>query len=208
MVDSAAFARNERGAGPVDSVGVRDRILGAARSEFAARGFGAASVRTIAERAGTTAAMINYYFGGKQALHDSVVAEAQGRLFARLNAAAAGGERDGLPVRLALAYFDFLVEERELQRLLLRQMLDRSDHLRERASEIVGPLRVLLERYFGDREVAHQYATSVFGAISGYFVYEPVLGALLGDDPLAPEMLQARRRHIEELTRWIERRES
>jgi len=188
-----------------DLEGVRERILAAARAEFAARGFGAASVRTIAERAGATAAMINYYFGGKQALYDTVVAEAQGRLFARLDRAGREGGSEGLPVRLALAYFDFLVEERELQRLLLRQMLDRGDHLRERAPEIVGPLATLLEQHFGDRAVAHQYAMSVFGAISGYFIYEPVLGAFLGRDPMSREMLAARRRHVAELTTLIER---
>ncbi|MBE7484694.1 MAG: TetR/AcrR family transcriptional regulator [Polyangiaceae bacterium] len=185
--------------------GVRQRILAAARAEFASRGFGAASVRTIAERAGATAAMINYYFGGKQALYDTVVAEAQGRLLARLSAAVGSGERDGLPVRLALAYFDFLVEERELQRLLLRQMLDRGDDLREHADDIAGPLAALLERHFGDRAVARQFAISVFGAIAGYFVYEPVLGAVLGRDPMSAESVAARRRHVEELVSLIER---
>lgn len=188
-----------------DPAGVRARIRAAARREFAARGFGAASVRTIARKAGATAAMINYYFGGKQALYDDVVADAQGRLLARLGAAVARGGSDGLSVRLALAYFDFLVEERELQKLLLRQMLDRTDQVRERAADIVGPLRALLEEHFGDRKVAHQYAVSVFGAISGYFLYEPTLGAFLGEDPLSPESLAVRRRHIEELTTSIER---
>ncbi len=187
------------------SDGVRQRILAAARAEFASRGFGAASVRTIAERAGATAAMINYDFGGKQALYDTVVAEAQGRLLARLSAAVGSGERDGLPVRLALAYFDFLVEERELQRLLLRQMLDRGDDLREHADDIAGPLAALLERHFGDRAVARQFAISVFGAIAGYFVYEPVLGAVLGRDPMSAESVAARRRHVEELVSLIER---
>ncbi len=149
--------------------------------------------------------MINYYFGGKQALYDTVVAEAQGRLLARLSAAVGSGERDGLPVRLALAYFDFLVEERELQRLLLRQMLDRGDDLREHADDIAGPLAALLERHFGDRAVARQFAISVFGAIAGYFVYEPVLGAVLGRDPMSAESVAARRRHVEELVSLIER---
>jgi AcrR family transcriptional regulator len=187
------------------SDGVRERILGAARREFAARGFGAASVRTIAERAGATAAMINYYFGGKQALYDTVVAEAQGRLLGRLSAAVGSGEREGLPVRLALAYFDFLVEERELQRLLLRQMLDRGEDLRQHAGDIAGPLAALLERHFGDRADARQFAISVFGAIAGYFVYEPVLGAVLGRDPMSAESVTARRRHVEELVSLIER---
>ena len=193
-------ARDGAPATPDD--GVRKRIFAAARAELAASGFAAASVRTIAERAGTTAAMINYYFGSKRALHDMVVAEAQEQLFSRLAAAVAEGP-ERLPTRLALAYFDFLVEERDLQRLILRQMLDRPPSLR--AGDMVGPLRALLEQTFGDREVARQYAISVFGAISGYFVYEPVLGALLGDDPSSRERLAARRRHIIELTSLIER---
>lgn len=185
--------------------GVRERIVGAARGEFADRGFGAASVRSIAERAGTTAAMINYYFGGKQALYDSVVAEAQSRLLARLGAAVADGGRDGLPVRLALAHFDFLVEERDLQRLLLRQFMDSGDVVRGRAAAIVVPLRELLEQHFGDGEGARDLAISVFGAISGYFIYEPVLGAFLGEDPMSPARLALRRRHVAELTSLLER---
>ncbi len=187
------------------SDGVRERILSAARAEFAQRGLGAASVRTIAQRAETTAAMINYYFGGKQALYDNVVADAQGRLFARLAAAIAAGGREGLPVRLALAHFDFLVEERELQRLLLRQMLDQGDAVRERSEVIVGPLTKLMHEHFGDRDEAREIAISVFGAISGYFIYEPVLGVFLGQDPLSPARLAARRRHVAELTMLLER---
>lgn len=187
------------------SDGVRERILSAARAEFAQCGFGAASVRTIAQRAETTAAMINYYFGGKQALYDTVVADAQGRLFARLAAAIAAGGREGLPVRLALAHFDFLVEERELQRLLLRQMLDQGGAVRERSEALVGPLTRLMHEHFGDRDAARELAVSMFGAISGYFIYEPVLGAFLGQDPLSPERLAARRRHIADLTMLLER---
>lgn len=185
--------------------GVRDRILAAARAEFAERGFGAVSVRSIAERAGATAAMINYYFGGKQALYDTVVAEAEKGLLRSLVAAVSAGGREGLPRRLAVAYFDFLVHERQLQRLLLRQMLDHGEEVRKRATEIVGPLRQLLEENFADRRLADQYAVSVFGAISGYFLYEPVLGAFLGGEPLSPESLAARRNHVAELASLFER---
>ncbi len=191
---------------PSDLDGVRERILDAARGEFADHGFGAASVRTIAQLAGVTAAMINYYFGGKQGLYETVVAEAQSRLLDRLAEAISRGGRDGLPKRLALAYFDFLVEDRQLQRLLLRQVIDQGEQVRERAGVIVGPLRRLLEENFGDRQVADQYAVSVFGAISGYFLYEPMLGAFLDrGDPLSPESLAKRRCHVGELASLIER---
>src|SRR4051794_21503878 len=43
-------------------------LLDAARVEFAERGYEGATVRRIAERAGVDAAMVNHWFGGKEAL--------------------------------------------------------------------------------------------------------------------------------------------
>ena len=186
--------------------GVRQRILAAARVEFAAHGLAAASVRTLAERAGVTAAMINYYFGGKAGLHDAVVAEAQARLYGRLAAVAGCGEETGsIPVRLALAYFDFLVEERDLQRILLRQVLDQGGDPHPRAPDWVAPLRQLLATHFSSRADAVDLALSLFGAISAYFIYQPVLGSFLGEDPLGRARLAARRRHVAALVSWMER---
>ncbi|MBW2461853.1 MAG: TetR/AcrR family transcriptional regulator [Deltaproteobacteria bacterium] len=180
-----------------ETEGVRDRILDAAREELALRGFQASSVRTIGENAGVTAAMINYYFGGKRALYDAVVAEAQGRLHARLGAALAEGPS---APRLAGAYFDFLAEEPQMQRLLLREVLDGGV---DQFPEMLRPLRALLTEHFGGDRAVHA-ALSLFGAIAGYFIYEPVLGELLGEDPLSPDALARRRSHIIELASKIE----
>ena len=46
----------------------RAALLAAARVEFAERGYDSATVRRIAERAGVDAAMVNHWFGGKEAL--------------------------------------------------------------------------------------------------------------------------------------------
>lgn len=186
-------------------VAVRDRVLAAARDEFAARGLHAASVRTIGKGAGVTAAMVNYYFGGKRALYDAVVAEAQGRLMVRLSEALKGPAKIGAPARLAGAYFDFLAEEGQLQRLLLRQVLDRDEKVREITAQFVRPLRALLEAHFGASEAAVQGAISLFGAVAGYFLYEPVLGPFLDDDPLSPDGLASRRRHVIQLASMLEK---
>jgi AcrR family transcriptional regulator len=141
--------------------------------------------------------MINYYFGSKRALYDQVVAEAQARLHARLGATLADGPS---APRLAAAYFDFLAEDRLMQRLILREVLDgEGEHL----SELVRPLRALLTEHFGG-ETAVQSAISLFGAIAGYFIYEPALAGLLGRDPLSPTALAERRRHVIELAATIE----
>jgi AcrR family transcriptional regulator len=46
----------------------RELLLDAARTVFAERGYDGATVRLIAERAGVDAAMVNHWFGGKDAL--------------------------------------------------------------------------------------------------------------------------------------------
>src|SRR3989442_463610 len=45
------------------------RILEAAKAEFGAKGFAAARVSDIADRAGVNKQLISYYFGGKEGLY-------------------------------------------------------------------------------------------------------------------------------------------
>jgi AcrR family transcriptional regulator len=51
----------------------RGALLDAARAEFTDRGFDGATVRTIAQRAGVDAAMVNHWFGGKDGLFVSAM---------------------------------------------------------------------------------------------------------------------------------------
>ena len=57
--------RRGRRAGGDDT---RAQLLAAAREVFAERGFDGATVRSIAERAGVDAAMVNHWFGSKEGL--------------------------------------------------------------------------------------------------------------------------------------------
>jgi len=54
------------------SVTTRERILDAAELLFAEKGFHAVSVRDITRAAGVDVALVNYHFGGKQLLFESV----------------------------------------------------------------------------------------------------------------------------------------
>lgn len=63
--DADAPRRRGRRPGRVDT---RAQLLDAARVEFAERGYDGATVRAIADRAGVDAAMVNHWFGGKEAL--------------------------------------------------------------------------------------------------------------------------------------------
>jgi AcrR family transcriptional regulator len=184
---------------------VRERIVGAAKTEFAAHGLRGSSVRSIAARAGVTGAMVNYYFGSKRRLYDMIVQEAQARLSARMSEALTAGEEVDLPARLIAAYFDFLSEEGEFQRLLLREVLDRGHDVPAFTQKYIAPLRLLFEDLFGSDDRAFQTAVTLFGAVAGYFIYEPVLTELTGASAMAEESLTRRRRHVMELATLLAR---
>ncbi len=63
----ATAPRRRRGRRP-GGEDTRSSVLAAARAEFAEHGFDGATVRAIAVRAGVDPAMVNHWFGGKEAL--------------------------------------------------------------------------------------------------------------------------------------------
>lgn len=184
---------------------VRAAILEAARTEFAAHGEHGASVRDIGRRAGVTAAMINYYFGGKKRLYRTLVDEGQQRLATRLATALAGRAEGELAAALAGAYFDFLAEEPETQRLLARLVLDQGEGFPTYAQRYIEPLRAAVASRTDVDDDTIEAAISLFGAIAGYFLYAPVVGGLLGEDPLSADRLARRRRHVIELAALVQR---
>ena len=53
--------------------GVSEKIIACAKAEFLQKGFGEASLRTIAAKAGTTTGSIYSRFGGKEGLFGAIV---------------------------------------------------------------------------------------------------------------------------------------
>ena len=70
----APFARRRRPAQPrLRGAATRERILDAAEELFARRGYHGVSIRDITRDAGVDVALVNYHFGTKEALLDSVL---------------------------------------------------------------------------------------------------------------------------------------
>jgi TetR/AcrR family transcriptional regulator len=63
----------------------RQKILDAARSEFAEKGFDGARVEKIAHRAKINKAMIFYYFGSKEGLYREILKQVLGGIFKRIS---------------------------------------------------------------------------------------------------------------------------
>ncbi|MFI9206132.1 TetR family transcriptional regulator [Streptomyces sp. NPDC053048] len=89
-------ARTETGGGP----GARERILTAARAEFAEHGYDKASIRGIARAAGVDPALVHHYFGPKEKIFAAAVEQAVAPAFSA-PAAVTEGPPEGAGERLA-----------------------------------------------------------------------------------------------------------
>lgn len=114
----------------------RDRIFDAAAHIFAVKGFHAATIDEIAERAHVGKGTIYLYFSGKQALFEEMVEKAVAEHLAELERAAgvSTGEVEQRLVSVAIGHFEFLIRRSELARLLMReaQVMAVSGRLRDR----------------------------------------------------------------------------
>ncbi|MEU6229421.1 TetR family transcriptional regulator [Streptomyces sp. NPDC047042] len=87
-----------------DAPAARDRILTAAREEFAERGYEKTSVRGIAKSAGVDSALVHHYFGTKEQVFEASIEVAVGPLLSAPGSIAEG-PLDGVGERLARFFF-------------------------------------------------------------------------------------------------------
>jgi TetR/AcrR family transcriptional regulator len=170
----------------------QDRILEAARGEFAQHGF-AARLQDIAERAGLTHPTLLYHFGSKERLYAAVIEDAMHDWAAMTDSLVAvapvGFERVAALVRAGMEFFathhDFVVIWR-------REAIEGGGRLEDAMAEHMRPF---LERAvaFLEREVAAgrlrahdplELVQIVYGAVSTYFSDAGFRARLSGEDPL------------------------
>ncbi|MFE6713687.1 TetR family transcriptional regulator [Streptomyces sp. NPDC057695] len=139
-------SRTEEDSGP----GARERILEAARAQFAERGYDKTSVRGIAKAAGVDAALVHHYFGTK----DEVFAAAIEVSFepATVVPAIVNGPRETIGERLARFFIG--VWENPVSRAPLLAIV-RSALTHEAAAKVLRTfvLRRLLERIADELDV-------------------------------------------------------
>lgn len=182
--------------------GRRGEILDAAASVFADKGYDNGSMRDIARRVGVSEPALYRHFAGKQALFETFIRAAAGRLrseaFALIDGAEAGQLRDYLCAALE--------DRRRTLRLygpILRTVISAAGHhpgfLELYRREIVDPIRARLTAKAGEIDsacgVVDGDATragrvrSVMALFVGYFVTSMVL-ADAPDDAIAEAFLR------------------
>ncbi|MGL4316625.1 MAG: TetR/AcrR family transcriptional regulator [Pseudomonas sp.] len=129
-----------------DSQAQRQQLLAIATEAFAYNGIQATSLRTIAERAGVTPALLNYYFGNKQKLVEAMVEE---RFLPLIQRASEGLQQAGDDPQALVAVFirdlsRTMAEHPWVSQLWVREILCDGGQLREQLMSRVAPMVPLL----------------------------------------------------------------
>jgi len=138
-------ARRTRRAVP-DDAGSRQRLLSAAASEFAARGFAGASVDRIARAAHVNKAMIYYHFKSKAALYREIVGDMFHAVGTRIRDVAAS---DALPEAKVARFVETIAAEAEARphfpAIWFREVAEGGAHLDDKTlREIAVIVQVLV----------------------------------------------------------------
>ncbi len=173
---------------------VRADLLAAASAAFGARGYAAVSLRDVAKQAGTTAAMVSYYFGDKDGLFAALLEEALTGVLEQVRAGLAARAASGAPPASLEVFFDVahdaLGATPRIPQLVVREVLSEGAPFRERfianyaipMSQLLrGSLRaeIAAGRLRGDLDVDLAFA-SLVGLAAFPFIAQPVLERALG----------------------------
>jgi AcrR family transcriptional regulator len=196
----------------------RDRVMEAAAELFAERGFRGATMRAIAESAGTNLASAHYHFGSKEQLYlDVAFAMFQG-LQARL------AERGLSPTESELAkrarpeleellrarietMLESLLESPGLHgSLMLRELIDPTPALKEIVRRFMDPVRKGFEAIVRrlepalSQEQAEECTRSIAGQLFFYRTHRPALLLMMGRKAYPRDFAKEIAAHVLEFT--------
>jgi len=202
-----------RGASPQrgrrrDAEASRRAILDAAEERFSLVGYDRASLGEIGRRAGVSAALPAYFYGGKAGLYGAVLerllAEREARLEPLANRAAAELEQGGA-LRPALelligGYIDFLRERPALVRLMGREALDGGRRLapgpRHSIAVAGGLARFVAASANAPAIDAEQLLITTVALCFFPFEHNDTMLAAMGLDAAGEAFASARKRHV------------
>lgn len=190
----------------------KQRLINAAGEMFAEKGYEAASIRDICQRAEANLAAVNYHFGEKRQLYVTAVRHAQccrqedvpfpdwpaempavdrlrafiETMFARMLA----GDRPQWHLEIML---------RELARPTEACAAVVEDYIRPMADKLRGILRDLLPEHLTEQQ-RWMIGFSIVGQILFYYVHQPIIRLLIGPTGVEPMPLDQLADHVTRFT--------
>ena len=116
---------------------VRESLLDAAAQRFAEAGYAGASLRSIADHAQVTPAMVHYYFGTKEGLYQALLERSFARLLPQVSATASDDQTiESTAAQLLALGHERLLGQPWIAPLLLREVLSDGGSFRDRFVEL------------------------------------------------------------------------
>jgi TetR/AcrR family transcriptional regulator len=194
-----------------DPAGTRQKLLTAARREFASSGLAGARVDEIAARAGVNKQLVYHYFGDKDALYLAVLEW----VYTEIRAHEQNLNLEGLPPERAIrklieSSFDYLATHPDFIVLLNDENRGGARHVQgsRKLEAMHSPLVSLVSKILSEGVRAgtfrkginpvHLYI-SIAGLSYFFFSNTPTLSAIFGKDLSTPAARRARRKHVVDL---------
>lgn len=177
-----------------------DRILAEARGEFARRGFAAARLQDIAERAGLSHPTLLYHFGSKERLYEAVIEAAVHDWAQTTRRAVSTGLRGFDQVAALLeAGFEFFASHHDLVVIVRREAIEGGGRLEQAIADHMRPFLddaiAFLEREVrAGRLRPHDSAEVLelcYGALLTHFSDARFRARLFGEQPRDARFLPA-----------------
>jgi TetR/AcrR family transcriptional regulator len=174
----------------IDNPETKARILAAAEMLFAERGAAGTSIREVAESAGVNTALVHYYFGSKEALHQSVFVAVATDVAAMAHAIQDGGGTATERLRRYVQGFArFVVTHPHRPQLILRDLVDGAPTLKKALASGLQPVHIrVLAAIVADgvatgefRDVDVQLIPiTILGMVAQFVVARPLFSVVVG----------------------------
>jgi AcrR family transcriptional regulator len=152
-----------------------EQLVDVGRSVFAERGYDGTSIEEIAARAGVSKPVVYEHFGGKEtkeSLYREVVDGAVTRMLDQITGALSGGSARDLLEQAALALLEYVEENTDAFRILVRDspVASSTGSFATLISDIASQVEHILGREFSDRGfdpgLAPLYAQALVGMVA------------------------------------------